>query len=98
MEADLKTCKDSKIKQRLKSNIKELKALADDIVNNADVPEEVHKMLAAWADVDNFKTKEKSQSKSKPNTKAAVKKESISYKNLFESSDEDDDDSIFAML
>lgn len=98
MEADLKICKDSKIKQRLKSNIKELKALADDIVNNADVPEEVHKMLAAWADVDNFKAKEKSQSKSKPDTKAAVKKESISYNDLFESSDVEDDDSIFAML
>lgn len=48
LEEDLKTTKDSALKRRISSNIKELNKILEEIIHNDDIPDEVYQMLHAW--------------------------------------------------
>lgn len=48
LEDDLKKTKDSSLKRRIRSNIKELNDMIENIIHNDKIPDEVYKMLDAW--------------------------------------------------
>lgn len=48
LESDLKKTKDTTLKRRILSNIRDLNKMIDSIIHNDNIPDEVYQMLNAW--------------------------------------------------